>query len=89
VIRQCEPKTRMPVKCIRYCDDTVICCRYRSDAKDILKVFRGRLQKVFLKLNDAKTKLVRFVLNLKWFKQKGLITLDSFTERNPRFKFGH
>lgn len=32
---------------------------------------------------------VRFVLNLKWFKQKGLITLDSFTERNLKFNFGH
>ncbi len=32
---------------------------------------------------------VRFVLNLKWFKQKGLITLDRFTERNLKFNFGH
>ena len=32
---------------------------------------------------------VRFVLNLKWFRQKGLISLDSFTERNLKFNFGH
>ena len=38
----------------------VICCRYRSDAKDILKALRDRLQKVSLKLNVAKTKLVDF-----------------------------
>ena len=55
-----QPKTRMPVKCIRYCDDIVICCRDRSDAKDILKALRDRLQRVSLKLNVAKTKLVDF-----------------------------
>ncbi|MDR4503803.1 MAG: hypothetical protein MRK01_03295 [Candidatus Scalindua sp.] len=32
---------------------------------------------------------VRFVLSLKWFRQKGLISLDSFTERNLKFYFGH
>ena len=32
---------------------------------------------------------VRFVLNLKWFKQNGLITLESFTKRHLKFDFGH
>ena len=30
---------------------------------------------------------IYFVLNLKWFKQIGLISLDSFTERNLKFIF--
>jgi RNA-directed DNA polymerase len=55
-----QSKTRMPVKCIRYFDDIVICCRYRSDAKNILKALRDRFQKVSLKLNVGKTKLVDF-----------------------------
>jgi group II intron reverse transcriptase/maturase len=31
---------------------------------------------------------VRFVLNLKWFKRLGLITLDNFTKRNLELNFG-
>ncbi len=32
---------------------------------------------------------VRFVLNVKWFRQMGLISLDRFTERNLTFNFDH
>ncbi len=32
---------------------------------------------------------VRFVLNVKWFRQMGLISLDRFTERNLTFNCGH
>lgn len=32
---------------------------------------------------------VRFVLNVKWFRQMGLFSLDRFTERNLKFNFDH
>jgi RNA-directed DNA polymerase len=44
----------------RYCDDVVICCRYEEDAKKIKEVLVKRLEKYKLKLNEEKTKMVKF-----------------------------
>ena len=49
-----------PVEMFRYCDDLVICCRYRNDGVRIQKALKGRLDKYSLELNDEKTKLVSF-----------------------------
>ena len=49
-----------PVEMFRYCDDLVICCRYRSDGERILKALGGRLNKYSLELKKEKTKLVSF-----------------------------
>jgi hypothetical protein len=51
---------RGTVKLFRYCDDVVICCRYEKDAKKIKEVLVKRLEKYKLKLNEEKTKMVKF-----------------------------
>jgi group II intron reverse transcriptase/maturase len=48
------------VALFRYCDDGVICCRYEEDAKRIKTALAKRLEKFKLKLNEEKTKMVRF-----------------------------
>lgn len=48
------------VKMIRYADDIVICCQYNRDAERIKKAMVQRLAKYGLKMNEDKTKLVRF-----------------------------
>ncbi|WP_341756154.1 reverse transcriptase domain-containing protein [Candidatus Tisiphia endosymbiont of Nemotelus nigrinus] len=51
---------RGTVALFRYCDDGVICCRYQEDAKRIKIALAKRLEKYKLKLNEEKTKMVRF-----------------------------
>ncbi len=48
------------VKMIRYADDIVICCQYNRDAERIKKAMSQRLAKYGLKMNEDKTKLVKF-----------------------------
>jgi RNA-directed DNA polymerase len=48
------------VESFRYADDMVICCRYAKDAKRIKEALGKRLAKHQLKLNENKTKLVKF-----------------------------
>lgn len=51
---------RGPVALFRYCDDGVICCRYEEDAKRIKIALAKRLEKYKLKLNEEKTKMIKF-----------------------------
>lgn len=44
----------------RYCDDLVICCQYNSEAKRIKTALGKRLARFKLKMNEEKTKLMRF-----------------------------
>lgn len=53
---QCKGK----VELIRYADDLVILCQYDSDAHKIKTALSKRLTEYKLKLNEAKTKVVRF-----------------------------
>lgn len=48
------------VTLFRYGDDAVICCRYKEDANRIKIALAKRLEKYKLKLNEEKTKVVRF-----------------------------
>ena len=48
------------VKMIRYADDIVICCGSSRDADRIKLALGKRLQKYNLKMNEEKTKLVKF-----------------------------
>lgn len=48
------------VKMVRYADDIVICCQYNRDAERIKKALTQRLTKYGLKMNEDKTKLVKF-----------------------------
>jgi group II intron reverse transcriptase/maturase len=48
------------VELFRYCDDGVIACRYESDAIRIKAALTNRLTKYKLKLNEDKTKMVKF-----------------------------
>ena len=48
------------VKMVRYADDIVICCQYNRDAERIKKALAQRLAKYGLKMNEDKTKLVKF-----------------------------
>ncbi|MCH8035485.1 MAG: group II intron reverse transcriptase/maturase, partial [Bacteroidetes bacterium] len=48
------------VRLIIYADDLVICCQYQKDAKRIKEALSQRLQKYGLKMNEEKTKLVKF-----------------------------
>lgn len=55
-----KPLMRGTVKTFRYADDLVICCRYEEDAVRIRRVLGKRLEKYKLKLNEEKTKMVKF-----------------------------
>ena len=55
-----QPKCRGTVKLIRYADDAVICCQYKTDAVRIQETLGKRLAKYKLQLNEEKTKLVNF-----------------------------
>ena len=48
------------MKIFRYADDFVICCQRKEDAKRIHDALGYRLEKFKLKMNEEKTKLVRF-----------------------------
>jgi hypothetical protein len=48
------------IELFRYCDDLVICCRYKNDAYRIKSALANRLNKYQLKLNEDKTKMVKF-----------------------------
>ena len=48
------------VKMVRYADDIVICCQYDQDARRIKTALNNRLTKYGLKMNEEKTKLVKF-----------------------------
>ena len=55
-----KPRCAGEVKMIRYADDIVICCRYNQDAERIKTALVKRLEEYGLKMNEAKTKLVKF-----------------------------
>ncbi len=48
------------VKMTRYADDVVICCQYQQDADRVKRALAQRLEKYGLKMNEEKTKLVKF-----------------------------
>jgi RNA-directed DNA polymerase len=48
------------VKMVRYADDIVMCCQYNKDAERIKEAMSKRLAKYGLKMNEGKTKLVKF-----------------------------
>ncbi|MFY7698090.1 MAG: reverse transcriptase domain-containing protein, partial [Legionella sp.] len=48
------------VKMVRYADDIVICCQYNRDAEGIKKALAQRLANYGLRMNEDKTKLVKF-----------------------------
>ncbi len=55
-----KPNCAGEVKMIRYADDIVICCQYARDAERIKRAMANRLGKYGLKMNEDKTKLVKF-----------------------------
>jgi hypothetical protein len=58
-------RCRGEVKLVRYCDDMVVACEYEKDAIRIKGALGKRLEKFKLKLNEEKTKIVKFDFNLK------------------------
>jgi group II intron reverse transcriptase/maturase len=48
------------VELFRYADDVIICCQYEQDAIRIKEALGKRLAKYHLRLNEEKTRLVRF-----------------------------
>jgi len=69
-----KPLMRGSVQAYRYADDLVICCRYEEDAVRVKKALGKRLDKYKLKLNEEKTKMVKFSRS----KSRGGIKQDSF-----------
>jgi len=55
-----KPLCQGTVRVIRYADDIVICCNTRHDAERIKIVLGKRLAKYKLRMNEEKTKLVKF-----------------------------
>jgi RNA-directed DNA polymerase len=55
-----KPLCTGTVKMIRYADDIVICCGKNHDAERIKAVLGKRLAKYKLRMNEEKTKLVKF-----------------------------
>jgi group II intron reverse transcriptase/maturase len=72
------------VKMVRYADDIVICCQYNRDAERIKIALAKRLAKYELKLNEDKTKLVKFSRH----KQKRGIKQETFDFLGFTFFFG-
>lgn len=62
------------VKMIRWADDMVICCQHDRDAQRIKLALSNRLAKYGLRINEEKTKLVKFSLR----KQKRGEPQDTF-----------
>ena len=56
VKKHCKGK----VELFRYADDSVVCCEYEADANRIRNALVKRLEKYKLKLNEEKTKMVKF-----------------------------
>ena len=54
---------RGEVKLVRYCDDMAVACEYEQDAIRIRSALGKRLAKFDLKLNEEKTKVVKFNRN--------------------------
>lgn len=48
------------MSCFRFADDLVVCFRYARDAQRVRKVLAKRLEKYGLRLNEEKTKMVKF-----------------------------
>ena len=55
-----KPRVSGKIRSFRYADDLLICCQNRQDAEKIKTALGKRLAKYKLKLNEEKTKLVRF-----------------------------
>jgi RNA-directed DNA polymerase len=55
-----KPNCAGEVKLIRYADDLILSCRYRKDAERVKIALGNRLAKYGLKMNEEKTKLVKF-----------------------------
>ncbi len=55
-----KPHCTGKVKMVRYADDIVICCQYNQDAERIKVALGRRLAEYGLKMNEDKTKLVKF-----------------------------
>ncbi len=52
--------TRGDVAIFRYCDDLIACCTDTRDVGRVMKALGKRLDKFGLKINNTKTKIVRF-----------------------------
>ena len=72
------------VKMVRYADDIVICCQYNRDAERIKTAMSHRLTKYGLKMNEDKTKLVKFAKR----KQRRGIKQDTFDFLGFTFYYG-
>lgn len=55
-----RPRCRGEVKLIMYADDIVICCQHNKDAERIKVALTKRLARYGMKMNEEKTKLVKF-----------------------------
>lgn len=55
-----KPYFKGSVRLFRYADDAVICCQYKEDAIRLKEALGKRLNRFHLKLNEEKTKMVRF-----------------------------
>lgn len=55
-----KPRCQGQIRMFRYADDQIICCEYEQDAIKIRDALGKRLGKFNLKLNEEKTKLVKF-----------------------------
>jgi group II intron reverse transcriptase/maturase len=55
-----KPRCRGQVSLFRYADDAVICCESFKDAERIRKALRNRLARYKLRLNEEKTRFVKF-----------------------------
>ena len=61
-----KPLMKGKLRAFRYADDLVICCRYEEDAVRVKKALGKRLEKYKLKLNEEKTKMVKFSKSKNW-----------------------
>lgn len=69
-----KPNCAGEVKMILYADDLVICCQHNRDAERIKLALSKRLAKYGLKMNEEKTKLVKFSIR----KQKQGMRQETF-----------
>jgi len=74
-----EQKVEGAVKLVRYCDDFVICCTNRKDAKRVLRALPKRLERFSLKVNSKKTQCIEMCKKASRSGRSGTFNFLGFT----------
>ena len=86
---QIKPRLKGRARWVRVADDFVICCQYQEDARRVLGVLPKRLGKYGLKLQESKTRMVKFTKPRDGEKGEGVIDFVGFRHYWSKSRQGH